>query len=204
MQSRLRVHGQSIQPMLVTFPFGLFVCATIFDLADVTGGPAFLGQVGYWTAVAALFAAALASVAGMVDLWDVPGDSTRRTAVTFNLVNAAVAVLFVFACLIRSGAPEHGASGGLVAVELAALALGAVGVRLGATLVRQFDQGRGESTSFDGFGPAATSPAGGFGEPSARRARRHRRLSESTPRRLGRPPAVERIDSPAAGPTPGG
>ncbi|GAA3761740.1 hypothetical protein GCM10022225_54360 [Plantactinospora mayteni] len=163
MQSRLRVHGHPIQPMLVTFPFGLFVCATVFDLADVLGGPAILGLVGYWTAVAALVAAGLAMAAGMVDLWDAPGDPTRRTAITFNLVNAAVAVLFVFACLIRSGEPEHGARGGLVAVELLGLLLGAVGVRLGGSLVRQFDQGRGEPTSFDGFGPPASSVAGGFG-----------------------------------------
>lgn len=71
MESRLRVQGHPIQPMLVTFPFGLFVSAVLFDLADVAGGPAFLGEVGYWTAVAALVAAALAGVAGMVDLWDV-------------------------------------------------------------------------------------------------------------------------------------
>ncbi|MFY1670868.1 DUF2231 domain-containing protein [Plantactinospora sp. WMMB334] len=163
MQSRLRVHGHPIQPMLVTFPFGLFVCATVFDLTDVLGGPAFLGLVGYWTAVAALVAAGLAAVAGMVDLWDAPGDPTRRTAVTFNLVNAGVAVLFVFACLIRTRVPEHGATGGLLLVELLGLLLGAAGVRLGSSLVRQFDQGRGEPTSFEGFGPPASSVAGGFG-----------------------------------------
>ncbi|MFY1692464.1 DUF2231 domain-containing protein [Plantactinospora sp. WMMB782] len=163
MQSRLRVHGHPIQPMLVTFPFGLFVCATVFDLADVLGGPVFLGLVGYWTTVAALVAAGLATAAGMVDLWDVPGDPTRRTAVIFNLLNGAVAVLFVFACLIRSGLPDHGATVGLLVVEVLGLLLGAAGVRLGASLVRQFDQGRGEPTTFDGFGPPATSVAGGFG-----------------------------------------
>ena len=154
MESRLRVHGHPIQPMLVTFPFGLFVSAVVFDLTDVAGGPAFLGEVGYWTVVAALVAAALATAAGMIDLWDVPDGRIRRTAVTFNLVNVAVAVLFVFACLIRSGAPgQRGATGVLVAVELLALAVGAVGVRLGATLVRRFDQGRGEPGSLDVLRP---------------------------------------------------
>jgi uncharacterized membrane protein len=168
MQSRLRVHGHPIQPMLVTFPFGLFVCATVFDLTDVLGGPAMLGLVGYWTAVAALFAAGLAMAAGMVDLWDVPGDRTRRTAVAFNLVNASVAVLFVFGALMRSGVPEHGATAALLLVELLGLLVGAVGVRLGASLVRQFDQRNAEPTSFDGFGPAATSVAGGFGRRRSR------------------------------------
>ncbi|GGR75287.1 hypothetical protein GCM10010169_19170 [Micromonospora fulviviridis] len=142
MESRLRVQGHPIQPMLVTFPFGLFVSAAVFDLADVAGGPAFLGEVGYWTAVAALVAAALTAVAGMVDLWDVRADRTRRTAITFNLVNAAMAGLFLVTCLIRARAPQRGATGGEVATELLALAVGSVGVWLGARLMRQFDRGR--------------------------------------------------------------
>ncbi|ROT29706.1 DUF2231 domain-containing protein [Micromonospora sp. HM5-17] len=161
MQSRLRVHGHPIQPMLVTFPFGLFVSATVFDLADLLGGPAILGLVGYWTAVAALVAAGLTVVAGLVDLWDVPGDRTRRTALTFNLVIAGVAVLFVVACLIRSGTPEHGATGALLAVELVGLALGTVGVRLGGILVRHFDPPTRDPRGLDVFGSG--SVARGFG-----------------------------------------
>ncbi|SIR80461.1 DUF2231 domain-containing protein [Micromonospora avicenniae] len=157
MQSRLRVQGHPIQPMLVTFPYGLFVSAVIFDLADVLGGPAFLGEVGYWSAVAALVAAALAAVAGMVDLWDVPGDRTRHTAITFNLVNLAMAGLFLLACLIRADSPQNGASPVLLGTELVALAIGAVGVRLGARLVRRFDEGRAEATTFDALGGVSGS-----------------------------------------------
>lgn len=149
MQSRLRVQGHPIQPMLITFPLGLFVSATLFDLADVAGGPVFLGTVGYWTAVAGLFAAALTVAAGMVDLWDAPSGRTRRTAMTFNLVNLGVAVLFVLACLVRIGSTEHSPSGGLVFLELLALGGGLVGVRLGGRLVRQFDRGRPEEKGLD-------------------------------------------------------
>ncbi|WP_341715973.1 DUF2231 domain-containing protein [Micromonospora sp. FIMYZ51] len=139
MQSRLRVQGHPIQPMLVTFPYGLFVCATIFDLADVAGGPAFLGEVGYWTAVAALVTAALTAVAGMVDLWDVPPDRTRRTAISFNVVNAGMAGLFLLSCLIRADAANRGATPALLVVEMLALAVGGVGVHLGARLMRHFE-----------------------------------------------------------------
>ncbi|MDZ5446150.1 DUF2231 domain-containing protein [Micromonospora sp. 4G57] len=157
MESRLRVQGHPIQPMLLTFPFGLFVSAAVFDLADVAGGPAFLGEVGYWSAVAALVAAALTTVAGMVDLWDVRADRTRRTAITFNLVNAAMAGLFLLACLIRAQSPERGATGVLLATELVALVVGAVGVRLGARLMRQFDRGRVEPSGFEALSPVTGS-----------------------------------------------
>lgn len=156
MQSRLRVQGHPIQPMLVTFPFGLFVSAAVFDLTDVIGGPAFLGEVGYWTAVAALVAAALATVAGMIDLWDVPGGGTRRTAVTFNLVNAAMAGLFLIACLIRADAPQQGATVVLLLVELMALGAGGYGVALGARLMREFDPAaRAEPTTLDALNGGA-------------------------------------------------
>lgn len=154
MQSRLRVQGNPIQPMLVTFPLGLFVSATVFDLTDVIGGPAFLGEVGYWTGVAALVAAALTAVAGMVDLWDVPVDRTRRTAVAFNLVNAVMAGMFLLTCLVRSQSPEHGASAAILLTELVALAAGGVGVHLGARLMRQFDAGRTETGGLDALAGA--------------------------------------------------
>ncbi|WP_200215183.1 DUF2231 domain-containing protein [Micromonospora coerulea] len=157
MESRLRVQGHPIQPMLVTFPLGLFVSAAVFDLADVAGGPAFLGEVGYWSAVAALVSAALAAVAGMVDLWDVRAGRTRRTAIMFNLVNAVMAALFLLTCLIRSHSPERGATGVLLVTELVALAVGGVGVRLGARLMRQFDRGRMEASGFEALGPVGGS-----------------------------------------------
>ncbi|MEU0551114.1 DUF2231 domain-containing protein [Micromonospora sp. NPDC005979] len=149
MQSRLRVQGHPIQPMLVTFPLGLFVSATVFDLTDVAGGPVFLGEVGYWTSVAALFAAAMTAIAGMVDLWDVPVDGTRRTAIAFNLVNAAMAGLFLITSLVRAHSPDRGATAAILFTELVALAAGGVGVCLGARLMRQFDGGRVETGSLD-------------------------------------------------------
>ncbi|MFI7079204.1 MULTISPECIES: DUF2231 domain-containing protein [unclassified Micromonospora] len=151
MQSRLRVQGHPIQPMLVTFPYGLFVCATIFDLADVAGGPVFLGEVGYWTAVAALVAAALTAIAGMVDLWDVPPDRVRRTAITFNLVNAGMAGLFLISCLVRADAPNRGAAPALLVVEVVALAIGGVGVHLGSRLMRHFESAGAAAPGFDGL-----------------------------------------------------
>ncbi|BCJ62960.1 DUF2231 domain-containing protein [Micromonospora endophytica] len=158
MQSRLRVQGHPIQPMLVAFPYGLFVCATIFDLADVAGGPVFLGEVGYWTAVAALVTAGLTAAAGMVDLWDVPPDRTRRTAIGFNVVNAGMAGLFLLSCLVRAEAPNRGATAVLLVVEVFALAVGGVGVHLGARLMRHFEAGRAEAAGFDALRGGVDAP----------------------------------------------
>ena len=149
LESRLRIQGHPIQPMLVTLPYGLFACAAIFDLADVTTGLGLLGEVGYWTAIAGLFSAALAVVAGMVDLWDVPTGPMRRTAIGFHLAYLAMAGLFVLTCLIRAGSPDRGATGGILAAELLALAVGGYGVALGARLGRSFDHAPVELSARD-------------------------------------------------------
>lgn len=167
MQSRLRVRGHPIQPLLVTFPFGLFACAVLFDLTDLIGGPVLLGEVGYWTVVAALTAAVLAAVAGLVDLWDVPDGRVRRTAITFNLLNVGMAALFVVVCVVRAGHPVRSTTGALAVVEVVALVVGAAGIRLGAVLIRQFDADRTEATTFEALGSPTVSAAVHPGPPPA-------------------------------------
>jgi uncharacterized membrane protein len=139
-ETRLRISGHPIQPVLVTFPVGLFVCAVLFDLTRLIGGPEIVGELGYWTVTAGLVAAGLTLAAGLVDLWDVPSESpVRRPVVTLLLVNGAMAGMFLLVCVMRTALPERGASGGLVAVEALGLAVGGLGVRLGAQFMRRVD-----------------------------------------------------------------
>ena len=154
MDTRLRISGHPIQPVLVTFPVGLFVCAVVFDVGRLVGAPAIVGEVGYWTASAGLVATALTTVAGMIDLWDVPPGPTRRAVVTFNLVNAAAAAIFLIVCVMRATTPDRLASGGMVVVEILALVLGGLGIRLGTVLIRRF------GTMAADVADAVTRPAG--------------------------------------------
>ncbi|ASW55019.1 DUF2231 domain-containing protein [Plantactinospora sp. KBS50] len=168
MDSRLHVHGQPIQPMLVTLPLGLFACAVLFDLADLLGGPRLLGEVGYWTAVAGLVAAALTAVAGLLELWDVPANGDRRAALRGNLPNAISAALFVLVCLARAGAgarDTHPPSGALLVFELAALTVGFASVVLAGRRVER-ERRRAETVGFEAF---AGGPAGFVARESARR-----------------------------------
>ncbi|GAA4693373.1 DUF2231 domain-containing protein [Phytohabitans rumicis] len=138
MQTRLKISGHPVHPLMMTLPLGLFVCAVLFDLGGVAGSLDFLGQVGYWTLVAGLFAAMLAVGAGMIDLWDVPGGAGKRRAVAYQFANLGMVALFAIACLGRVDAQTHPPTTGLFLVELLALAAGGFGAWLGATMVRQF------------------------------------------------------------------
>ncbi|GAA1889040.1 hypothetical protein GCM10009687_66990 [Asanoa iriomotensis] len=146
MDTRLRISGHPIQPVLMTFPVGLFVCAVVFDVGRLVGAPAIVGEVGYWTAVAGLVATALTMVAGLVDLWDVPAGPVRRDVLTFNAVNAAMAGIFLVICLMRAGSGQPLASVPMVILEALALGVGVLGIRLGAGLMRRFGTMAGDRT----------------------------------------------------------
>jgi uncharacterized membrane protein len=122
MESRLKVAGNPIYPMLVMFPFGLLVTGLIFDAADVLGGPALLGTVGYWHAVAGIVGGICAGAVGMVDLLATrDGSRARRLAVTYALTNLAVLLAFTVVVMARLGNEGRAAGGGLLVVEAVVL-----------------------------------------------------------------------------------
>ena len=134
MESRLRIAGQAVQPILVMFPLGLFVMAVIFDVANLLGGPSVLGALAYWNVVAGLVSGSLAALAGTVDLILLPRSEAKRLGVLRVLLNMAVLVLFAVILMVRVGSPHRQAGIGLLVVELLALALAAFGAWFGGEL----------------------------------------------------------------------
>lgn len=138
MESRLRIANQAVQPVLVMFPLGLFAMAFIFDLATVAGAPDIVGALAYWNLVAGLVGGVFAAAAGAVDLMFVRnGTPAKRTGVLQSLVNMGVLLIFAVILMLRMRTPDRVAGGGLVAVELLALAAAVFGAWYGGELVNR-------------------------------------------------------------------
>jgi uncharacterized membrane protein len=127
MESRLRIAGQAVQPILITFPLGLFLMAGIFDVADLSGGPSILGTLAYWNVIAGLIAGGLAMLAGSIDLVFVRRPEAKRIGVLRLLLNMATLILFAVILMVRVGEPERQVGVGLFLIELLALAVGGFG-----------------------------------------------------------------------------
>ena len=127
MESRLRVAGQAVQPILVMFPLGLFAMAVLFDAGNLLGGPAVLGSLAYWNVVAGLISGLLATLAGAIDVMFVRRPQARRLGVLRSLLNMGVLVIFAVVLLVRVRNPDRVAGVGLLIVELLALALAGYG-----------------------------------------------------------------------------
>jgi uncharacterized membrane protein len=134
MESRLKIAGQAVQPILVMFPLGLFAMAVIFDIADLSGGPSILGTLAYWNIVAGLVGGVLATVAGAVDLAFVRRADAKRIGVLRVLMNMGVLILFAVILMVRVGDPDRAAGVGLFLLELFALGLAGFGAWFGGEL----------------------------------------------------------------------
>jgi len=134
MESRLRIAGQAVQPILLMFPLGLFAMAVIFDVAVLLGGPGILGALAYWNVVAGLIGGVLATLAGAIDLIFVRRPDAKRIGVLRSLLNMAVLILFAVILMVRIGAHDKQAGVGLLLVELLALALAGFGAWFGGEL----------------------------------------------------------------------
>lgn len=158
MDSRLRIANQAVQPVLVMFPLGLFAMAVLFDIGDLLGGPEILGALAYWNIVAGLVGGVLAALASAVDLIFVPnGTPEKRIGVLQGLANMGVLILFAVILMLRMRTPDRVIGGGLLLVELLALAGAVLGAWYGGKMIG--------ATS----GPSARSPRMSPGRPASRR-----------------------------------
>jgi uncharacterized membrane protein len=164
MESRLKVLGHPVHPMLVMFPLALFVTAVAFDLADIVGGPAYLGEVAYWNIIVGLGVGVFAVLTGAVDLLAIPsGTRAKRVGLTHGLVNILMLALFAGVWVVRMAASSRAAGGALFAIEIVAVVGTAVGAWLGGELVDRLGVGVDEDAGLNASSSLRSRPASGLG-----------------------------------------
>ncbi|MFI7076345.1 DUF2231 domain-containing protein [Micromonospora sp. NPDC049903] len=161
MESRLKVLGHPVHPMLVMFPVALLVTAVLFDLVDMLGGPRFLGEVAYWNITVGLVGGLLAAVAGAFDLLAIPaGTRAKRVGITHAVANLAVVLLFAAVWVVRLNADSRAAGGALIAIEVVALGILGVSAWLGGELVDRLGVGVDRDAHLDAPSSLRSAPAG--------------------------------------------
>ena len=79
MRSKARISSHPVHPMIVMFPFGLWVASFVFDLLGRASGNPNLFSAGYFCLIGGCVGAACAAVPGAIDLFGtVPPDSSAR------------------------------------------------------------------------------------------------------------------------------
>lgn len=152
MQSRARLLGHAIHPMLIVFPFGLLSTSLLFDVIALATGAARWAEVAYWMISAGLIGGVLAALSGVIDLVHIPsGTRARYIGSWHGAANVGVLILFLVSWLLRNlgtGAPA------VAPAVLSSIGLGllVIAAWLGGELVEQLGIGIAE-----GAGPNAPS-----------------------------------------------
>ena len=142
MESRAKLVGHAIHPMLIVFPLGLLGMAAIFDIVYLATGDAGFPVASYYMIAAGIVTGLLAAVFGAWDWLAVP-DGTRAKAVGLwhGVGNVVVVVLFALSWWLRRGDPQHLPSTTAFALAIIALVLALVTGWLGGELVERLGIG---------------------------------------------------------------
>jgi uncharacterized membrane protein len=126
MESRAKLFGHAIHPILIVYPLGLLSAAVIFDVIYlVTANPTW-PTVSFWMIAAGIIGGLLAAVFGLIDFLAIPsGTRAKRIGLLHGVINLCVMILFIASWLLRRESPE--------VPSTAALALSFIGV--GAALL---------------------------------------------------------------------
>ena len=142
MESRIKLFGHPIHPVLVVYPLGLLSTALIFDILYLIFGNTAFPAVSFWLITAGIIGGLLAAVFGFAEWLVIPsGTRAKNIGMWHGLGNATIVVLFIISWLLRRGVPGNIPS--LAAIIPAALAVGLALVTgwLGGELVYRLDVG---------------------------------------------------------------
>ena len=121
MESKAKIFGHAIHPILIVYPLGLLSAAVVFDVIYlVTSNPTWT-IVSFWMIAAGIVGGLLAAVFGLIDYLNIPtGTRASRIGLLHGLVNLGVMILFIASWLLRRNSPD--------APTTPALALSFIGV----------------------------------------------------------------------------
>src|SRR3954470_19259417 len=160
MESRAKLLGHPVHPMLVVLPLGLFIGAVVFDALALWTHTAQLAVVAFWDIAAGIVGGLLAAVFGLIDWMAIPaGTRAKRIGLLHGATNVVVVAAFAIAWLVRRNAGDVTPTTGVLLLEIVALGLGTVGGWLGGELVDRLGIGVDDGAHVDAPSSLSDKPA---------------------------------------------
>ena len=107
MESKAKLFGHAIHPILIVYPLGLLSAAVVFDVIYLlTANPTWT-TVSFWMIAAGIIGGLLAAVFGLIDFLAIPsGTRAKRIGLLHGVINLCVVILFIASWLLRRDSPE--------------------------------------------------------------------------------------------------
>ena len=169
MESKARVMGHPIHPILIPFPIGLLTTSVIFDVVHLIAGGAKWAEISFWMIAVGVIGGLFAAVFGLIDWLGIPsGTRAKAVGLGHGLSNVLMVALFAVSWLLRSGVPGDP---GVLPIVLSFVGVGLVslGGFLGGELVFRMGVGVAAGANPNASGSSSGRLTGG-GSGDAREA----------------------------------
>ena len=102
MESKAKIFGHAIHPILIVFPLGLLATAVIFDVIYLATGNRTWSFVAFWMIAAGLIGGLVAALFGLIDYLNIPSNTrAKRIGMYHGLVNLGAVLLFALSFYLR-------------------------------------------------------------------------------------------------------
>jgi len=161
MESKVKVAGHPVHPMLIVFPLGLLATSVIFDIITLSTSNSQWSSMAWYMIGAGIIGGLLAAVFGLIDWFAIPANTRAKSVGLWHGgLNVLVVVLFIGSFLLRRPDPAN-PSGLALALSFVAVVIALVGGWLGGELVDRLgvgvDDGANLNASSSLSGPSAGS-----------------------------------------------
>jgi uncharacterized membrane protein len=107
-ETRFKLLGHPVHPMLIVYPLGLLSAAVVFDVLYLVTGNGDLATFSFWALAAGLVGGLAAAVFGLIDWLGLPaGTRARRIGALHGGGNLVVVALFAISFLLRLDDPQY-------------------------------------------------------------------------------------------------
>lgn len=162
MQSKAKLLGHPIHPMLVVIPLGLFIASAVLDALYYWRGDTLFATISYYNIAGGILGGLLAAAFGIRDWFAIPsGTRAKRIGLMHGATMVLVVLLFSAAWLARTALPDLAPSPFVLVVEASAIALALLGGWLGGELVDRLGVGVDEGANLNAPNSLSGKPAGG-------------------------------------------
>lgn len=105
MESKAKLLGHPIHPMLIVFPLGLLATAVIFDLLTIWSGNSRWSEAAFYMIGAGIIGGLVSAVFGVIDWLAIPSGTRAKAVATWHgLGNVVVVLLFAGSWMARYNA----------------------------------------------------------------------------------------------------
>ncbi len=160
MESRAKLFGHAIHPMLIPFPLGLLSASVVFDVIYLFRRNGLWAQIAFWNTAGGIIGGLAAALFGLIDWLSIPaGTRAKAIGLRHGAGNVVVVTLFSASWLLRRREPRQP---GTVAIVLSLLGVSLAGVTgwLGGELVERLGVGVDSGAHLDAPSSLSGQPAG--------------------------------------------